>query len=54
MRGIDLLSKVQNYFPDLPVVVMADHSSLESTVSAFYGGALLNIYSKHLIWWLLQ
>ncbi len=39
MDGIELLNKVQNYFPDLPVVVMTAHSDLESAVSAFHSGA---------------
>lgn len=37
--GLQLLKKVQEIYPDLPVIVMTAHSDLESAVSAFHGGA---------------
>jgi len=42
MPGIDglaLLDKLQNAFPELPVIIMTAHSDLESAVSSFHGGA---------------
>lgn len=39
MDGLELLGKVQNSHPTLPVIVMTAHSDLESAVSAFHGGA---------------
>ncbi|MFZ2726190.1 MAG: nitrogen regulation protein NR(I) [Methylococcaceae bacterium] len=39
MDGLELLDKVQQEHPDLPVIVMTAHSDLESAVSAFHGGA---------------
>ena len=39
MDGFQLLKKVQNQYPDLPVIVMTAHSDLDSAVSAFHGGA---------------
>lgn len=39
MDGLELLSKVQQNQPQLPVIVMTAHSDLESAVSAFHGGA---------------
>jgi two-component system nitrogen regulation response regulator GlnG len=39
MDGLELLEKVQQSHPDLPVIVMTAHSDLESAVSAFHGGA---------------
>ncbi len=37
--GIDLLSKVKEKHPGLPVIVMTAYSDLDSAVSAFQGGA---------------
>ncbi|MGR9114914.1 MAG: nitrogen regulation protein NR(I) [Gammaproteobacteria bacterium] len=37
--GLQLLKKVQESYPELPVIVMTAHSDLESAVSAFHGGA---------------
>ncbi len=39
MDGLELLNKIQQSHPDLPVIVMTAHSDLESAVSAFHGGA---------------
>ncbi len=39
MDGLELLDKVQQSHPKLPVIVMTAHSDLESAVSAFHGGA---------------
>ncbi|HIF55474.1 MAG TPA: nitrogen regulation protein NR(I) [Methylococcaceae bacterium] len=39
INGLELLSKVQYNYPDLPVVVMTAHSDLDSAVSAFNAGA---------------
>lgn len=39
MDGLQLLQRVQQNYPDLPVIVMTAHSDLESAVSAFHGGA---------------
>jgi two-component system nitrogen regulation response regulator GlnG len=37
--GIDLLSKVRERLPGLPVIIMTAYSDLDSAVSAFQGGA---------------
>lgn len=39
MDGLQLLDRIQQSHPDLPVIVMTAHSDLESAVSAFHGGA---------------
>jgi len=39
MDGFELLKKVQQSHPDLPIIVMTAHSDLDSAVSAFHGGA---------------
>ncbi len=39
MDGLELLSKVQYSYPDLPIIVMTAHSDLDSAVSAFNAGA---------------
>ena len=39
MDGFELLNKVQQEHPALPVIIMTAHSDLESAVSAFHGGA---------------
>ena len=37
--GLDLLDKVKEKFPALPVIIMTAYSDLDSAVSAFQGGA---------------
>ncbi len=37
--GLDLLGKVKEIFPALPVIIMTAYSDLDSAVSAFQGGA---------------
>jgi two-component system nitrogen regulation response regulator GlnG len=37
--GLDLLAKVKERYPGLPVIVMTAYSDLDSAVSAFQGGA---------------
>jgi two-component system nitrogen regulation response regulator GlnG len=37
--GLDLLQKMRERFPSLPVIIMTAYSDLESAVSAFQGGA---------------
>ncbi len=37
--GIDLLAKVKERYPGLPVIIMTAYSDLDSAVSAFQGGA---------------
>jgi two-component system, NtrC family, nitrogen regulation response regulator GlnG len=37
--GLDLLAKVKQKFPGLPVIIMTAYSDLDSAVSAFQGGA---------------
>jgi two-component system nitrogen regulation response regulator GlnG len=37
--GLDLLQKLRNDFPNLPVIIMTAYSDLESAVSSFQGGA---------------
>jgi two-component system nitrogen regulation response regulator GlnG len=37
--GLDLLEKVKQKFPGLPVIIMTAYSDLDSAVSAFQGGA---------------
>ncbi|MGY6276594.1 nitrogen regulation protein NR(I) [Methylomonas sp. MgM2] len=37
--GFELLKKIQQDYPSLPVIIMTAHSDLESAVSAFHGGA---------------
>ena len=39
MDGLELLKKIQQDYPSLPVIVMTAHSDLDSAVSAFHGGA---------------
>jgi two-component system nitrogen regulation response regulator GlnG len=39
MDGLELLRKLQEKCPALPVIIMTAHSDLESAVSAFHGGA---------------
>ncbi|MEP6505891.1 MAG: response regulator, partial [Betaproteobacteria bacterium] len=37
--GLDLLAKVKERLPGLPVIIMTAYSDLDSAVSAFQGGA---------------
>ncbi|NOX09367.1 MAG: nitrogen regulation protein NR(I) [Gammaproteobacteria bacterium] len=37
--GLELLSDIQQHFPELPVIIMTAHSDLDSAVSAYHGGA---------------
>src|SRR5258706_2252551 len=37
--GMELLSKVRESHPSLPVIIMTAYSDLDSAVSAFQGGA---------------
>jgi two-component system nitrogen regulation response regulator GlnG len=37
--GLELLDRLKERLPDLPVIIMTAHSDLESAVSAFQGGA---------------
>jgi len=39
MDGLELLNRLREQIPDLPVIIMTAHSDLESAVSAFHGGA---------------
>ncbi len=39
MDGLSLLGHIQEFYPDLPVIVMTAHSDLDSAVAAFHGGA---------------
>ncbi len=39
MDGFELLRKIQDSYPDLPVIVITAHSDLDSAVSAYQGGA---------------
>ncbi len=39
MDGLELLEKVQQHYPELPIIVMTAHSDLESAVSSFHSGA---------------
>lgn len=48
MDGLELLSRLSELHPTLPVIVMTAHTDLDSAVSA-YQGALLSIYPNHLI-----
>jgi len=39
MDGLQLLRRIREDCPDLPVIIMTAHSDLDSAVSAFHGGA---------------
>jgi len=39
MDGLSLLTKLQNEFPYLPVIIMTAHSDLDSAVASYQGGA---------------
>lgn len=37
--GMELLARVQQHFPDIPVIIITAHSDLDSAVSAYQSGA---------------
>ncbi|TVU71859.1 MULTISPECIES: nitrogen regulation protein NR(I) [Cobetia] len=37
--GLDLMARVREQYPDLPVIVMTAHSDLDSAVASYQGGA---------------
>lgn len=39
VNGLDLLNKINQRYPHIPVIIMTAHSDLESAVSAYQGGA---------------
>ncbi len=39
MDGFELLGKIQQRYPDLPVIIITAHSDLDSAVTAYKGGA---------------
>ncbi|MCO6412968.1 MAG: nitrogen regulation protein NR(I) [Thiogranum sp.] len=39
MDGFELLKKIQERYPDLPVIIITAHSDLDSAVTAYQGGA---------------
>lgn len=39
LDGLDLMAKVRQMHPDLPVIVMTAHSDLDSAVASYQGGA---------------
>ncbi|CDH47072.1 MAG: nitrogen regulation protein NR(I) [Candidatus Competibacteraceae bacterium] len=39
MSGLELLARLRERVPDLPVIIMTAHSDLDSAVSAYQGGA---------------
>ncbi len=39
MDGLELLSRIQQAHPDIPVIIMTAHSDLDSAVASFQGGA---------------
>lgn len=39
MDGLELLSKLSDQYPGLPVIIMTAHTDLDSAVSAYQGGA---------------
>ncbi len=39
LDGIDLLRRLQESHPELPVIIMTAHSDLDSAVAAYHGGA---------------
>ncbi len=39
LNGLDLLERVHQRFPELPVIVITAHSDLDAAVSAYQGGA---------------
>ncbi|MFO8155907.1 MAG: nitrogen regulation protein NR(I) [Pseudomonadota bacterium] len=39
MDGFELLERIQQHYPELPVIIITAHSDLDSAVSAYQGGA---------------
>ncbi len=39
MDGLSLLERINDVYPNLPVIIMTAHSDLDSAVAAFHGGA---------------
>ncbi|MCW9022409.1 MAG: nitrogen regulation protein NR(I) [Sedimenticola sp.] len=39
MDGLSLLERINQSYPELPVIIMTAHSDLDSAVAAFHGGA---------------
>jgi DNA-binding NtrC family response regulator len=39
MSGLELLARLRERLPELPVIIMTAHSDLDSAVSAYQGGA---------------
>jgi two-component system nitrogen regulation response regulator GlnG len=39
MDGLELLDRINNQYPDLPVIIMTAHSDLDSAVASYQGGA---------------
>jgi two-component system nitrogen regulation response regulator GlnG len=39
MGGLELLERIHERYPDMPVIIMTAHSDLDSAVSAYKGGA---------------
>jgi two-component system nitrogen regulation response regulator GlnG len=39
MDGLELLDRISNAYPEVPVIIMTAHSDLDSAVSAYKGGA---------------
>jgi two-component system nitrogen regulation response regulator GlnG len=39
INGLDLLTKINERYPNIPVIIMTAHSDLDSAVSAYQGGA---------------
>jgi two-component system nitrogen regulation response regulator GlnG len=39
MDGLELLSRIHNRFPELPVIIITAHTDLDAAVSAYQGGA---------------
>ena len=39
MNGLELLARLRERVPELPVIIMTAHSDLDSAVSAYQGGA---------------
>lgn len=39
MDGLELLSRIHNRYPDLPVIIITAHTDLDAAVSAYQGGA---------------
>ena len=37
--GLDLLNRIKQFCPELPVIIMTAHSDLDSAVSSIQGGA---------------